>query len=156
MKKNLFIHLLPILFFSEICYSFVEIDTKAPDFTLSNSFGEEISLSEFSGKKIIIEWTNHGCPFVAKHYKTGNMQSTQQFSEEINAVWLSIISSAPGTQGYVTPLEANELTLTRSASPSHVLLDSDGTVGKMYEAKTTPHMYIIDEEGILKLSLIHI
>ena len=107
-------------------------------------------MSEFSGKKIIIEWTNHGCPFVAKHYKTGNMQSTQQFSEEINAVWLSIISSAPGTQGYVTPLEANELTLTRSASPSHVLLDSDGTVGKMYEAKTTPHMYIIDEEGILK------
>tara|TARA_B110000438_G_scaffold165210_1_gene158071 strand:- start:1752 stop:2366 length:615 start_codon:yes stop_codon:yes gene_type:complete len=150
MKKNLFIHLLPILFFAEVCYSYVEIDTKAPDFTLSNSFGEEISLSELNGKKIIIEWTNHGCPFVAKHYKTGNMQSTQQFSEEINAVWLSIISSAPGTQGYVTPLEANELTLTRSASPSHVLLDSDGTVGKMYEAKTTPHMYIIDEEGILK------
>ena len=105
MKKNLFIHLLPILFFAEVCYSYVEIDTKAPDFTLSNSFGEEISLSEFSGKKIIIEWTNHGCPFVAKHYKTGNMQSTQKFSEEINAVWLSIISSAPGTQGYVTPLK---------------------------------------------------
>lgn len=133
-----------------MCFSYEAIDNKAPDFTLSNSFGEEISLSEFIGKKVIIEWTNHGCPFVAKHYKSGNMQSTQQFSKEMDVVWLSIISSAPGTQGYVTPLEANELTMTRSASPSHVLLDSDGTVGKMYEAKTTPHMYIIDEGGILR------
>ncbi|MBL6899808.1 MAG: redoxin domain-containing protein [SAR86 cluster bacterium] len=150
MKKNPFINLLIFLFFSEMCFSYEAIDNKAPDFTLSNSFGEEISLSEFIGKKVIIEWTNHGCPFVAKHYKSGNMQSTQQFSKEMDVVWLSIISSAPGTQGYVTPLEANELTMTRSASPSHVLLDSDGTVGKMYEAKTTPHMYIIDEGGILR------
>lgn len=150
MKKNPFINLLIFLFFSEMCFSYETIDNKAPDFTLSNSFGEEISLSEFIGKKVIIEWTNHGCPFVAKHYKSGNMQSTQQFSKEMDVVWLSIISSVPGTQGYVTPLEANELTMTRSASPSHVLLDSDGTVGKMYEAKTTPHMYIIDEGGILR------
>ena len=85
MKKNPFINLLIFLFFSEICFSYEAIDTKAPDFTLSNSFGEEISLSEFIGKKVIIEWTNHGCPFVAKHYKTGNMQSIQQFSKEIDA-----------------------------------------------------------------------
>ena len=150
MKKNLFRHLLPILFFSEICYSYVEIDTKAPDFTLSNSFGEEISLSEFSGKKIIIEWTNHGCPFVAKHYKTGNMQSTQEFALENDTVWLSVISSAPGTQGFVSSAEANELTASREASPSHVLFDPTGNVGKLYNAKTTPHMYIVNEKGVLK------
>ena len=107
-------------------------------------------MQNYKGKKVVLEWTNHGCPFVAKHYSTGNMQSTQSFAKENGAIWLSIISSAPGTQGFVTSSEANELTTSRKAIPSHVLFDPDGTVGRIYDAKTTPHMYIIDEQGLLK------
>ena len=130
--------------------AFVQNDEAAPDFKLLNSFGEEVSLQNYKGKKVVLEWTNHGCPFVAKHYSTGNMQSTQSFAKENGAIWLSIISSAPGTQGFVSSSKANELTTSRKAIPSHVLFDPDGTVGRIYDAKTTPHMYIIDEQGLLK------
>ena len=139
-----------IIFFTQSFYGYVNNNELAPNFKLTDSYGQEISLNSFKGKKVILEWTNHGCPFVAKHYKTGNMQETQNFAIEEKAVWLTIISSAPGTQGYVTPEEANMLTSTREASPSHVLLDSNGTVGRMFEAKTTPHMYILDENGLMK------
>ena len=143
--------LISILFiFTNACIAFVEIDSAAPNFELLDTYGNEISLESFKGKKVVLEWTNHGSPFVAKHYKTKNMQSTQQLAENEDAVWLSIISSAPGTQGYVTKEEANELTATREASPSHVLLDPTGKAGMLYSAKTTPHMYVIDEKGILK------
>ena len=139
-----------IIFFAQIFYGYVSNDELAPNFKLTNSYGEEISLDSFKGKKVILEWTNHGCPFVAKHYKTGNMQETQNFAIEEKTVWLTIISSAPGTQGYVTPEEANMLTSTRNASPSHVLLDTNGSVGRKFEAKTTPHMYILDEKGFMR------
>ncbi len=139
-----------IIFFAQTFYGYVSNDELAPNFKLTNSYGEEISLDSFKGKKVILEWTNHGCPFVAKHYKTGNMQETQNFAIEEKTVWLTIISSAPGTQGYVTPEEANMLTSTRNASPSHVLLDTNGSVGRMFEAKTTPHMYILDEKGFMR------
>ncbi len=109
-----------------------------------------LQLESFKGKKVVLEWTNHGCPFVAKHYKTKNMQSTQELAKSEDVVWLSIISSAPGTQGYVTKEEANALTSTREASPAHVLLDPTGKAGMLYSAKTTPHMYVINEEGLLK------
>ena len=121
----------------------------APDFTLPSASGETISLSDFSGKTVILEWTNHGCPFVQKHYDSGNMQSLQTQYTGDEVVWLSIISSAPGKQGHVTPDKALALTASREAAPTHVLLDEDGTVGKMYGAKTTPHMYVIDEEGTM-------
>ena len=139
-----------LLFLSPFFYAYVGNDDYAPNFQLLNTYGEEISLNSFKGKRVVLEWTNHGCPFVAKHYKTGNMQETQNFAKAENAVWLTIISSAPGTQGYVSPEEANILTSTRNASPSHVLLDPTGTVGQMFEAKTTPHMYILDEKGLMK------
>ena len=121
----------------------------APDFTLPSASGETVSLSDFSGKTVILEWTNHGCPFVQKHYDSGNMQSLQTQYTGDEVVWLSIISSAPGKQGHVTPDKALALTTSREAAPTHVLLDEDGTVGKMYGAKTTPHMYVIDEEGTM-------
>ncbi len=146
--KNILITIMFI--FTNACIAFVEIDSAAPKFELIDTYGNEISLESFKGKKVVLEWTNHGCPFVAKHYKTKNMQSTQQLAENEDIVWLSIISSAPGTQGYVTEEEANELTITREASPAHVLLDPTGKVGKLYNAKTTPHMYVIDEKGLLK------
>ena len=143
--------LISILFiFTNACIAFVEIDSAAPNFELLDTYGNEISLESFKGKKVVLEWTNHGCPFVAKQYKTKNMQSTQQLAKNEDTVWLSIISSAPGTQGYVTKEEENKLTVTREASPSHVLLDPTGKAGKLYSAKTTPHMYVINEEGVLK------
>ena len=139
-----------IFHFSQFLSSFVENEDSAPEFKLSDSYGNKISLSSFIGKKVVLEWTNHGCPYVAKHYETGNMQSTQEFAKEEEIIWLSIISSAPGTQGYVSSDEANALTITRKASPSHVLFDPTGEVGRIYDAKTTPHMYIINEEGLMK------
>lgn len=148
--NRLLISFASFLLFSQAFYGYVNNEEASPNFMLSNSYGEEISLNSFKGKKVILEWTNHGCPFVAKHYKTGNMQASQSFALKEDVIWLSIISSAPGTQGYVSPEEANILTSTRNASPSHVLLDPTGSVGKMFDAKTTPHMYIIDEKGLMK------
>jgi hypothetical protein len=148
--NRLLITFASFLLFSQSFYGYVNNEEASPNFMLSNSYGEEISLNSFKGKKVILEWTNHGCPFVAKHYKTGNMQASQNFTLEEDVIWLSIISSAPGTQGYVSPEEANILNSTRNASPSHVLLDPTGSVGKMFDAKTTPHMYIIDEKGLMK------
>ena len=149
MKKFITLTFL-IFYFSQFLSSYVENEDSAPEFKLSDSYGNEISLSSFIGKKVVLEWTNHGCPYVAKHYETGNMQSTQEFAKEEEIIWLSIISSAPGTQGYVSSDEANVLTITRKAYPSHVLFDPTGEVGRIYDAKTTPHMYIINEEGLMK------
>ncbi len=149
MKKFITLTFL-IFYFSQFLSSYVENENSAPEFKLLNSYGNEISLSSFIGKKVVLEWTNHGCPYVAKHYETGNMQSTQEFAKEEEIIWLSIISSAPGTQGYVSSDDANALTITRKASPSHVLFDPTGKVGRIYDAKTTPHMYIINEEGLMK------
>ena len=149
MKKFITLTFL-IISFPHFLSSYVENENNAPEFKLLDSYGNEISLSSFIGKKVVLEWTNHGCPYVAKHYETGNMQSTQEFAKEEEIIWLSIISSAPGTQGYVSSDDANALTITRKASPSHVLFDPTGKVGRIYDAKTTPHMYIINEEGLMK------
>ena len=121
----------------------------APDFTAVDSNGQSHSLSDYRGQTVILEWTNHDCPYVRKHYETGNMQALQKDTAKDGVVWLSVISSAPGTQGYVKGDEANRLTETRDAAPSAVLLDPEGAVGKMYAARTTPHMYIVDPEGTL-------
>ena len=139
-----------LIIFLEFSYANIQTGEHVPDFNLLNSYGEEVKLSEFRGQAVILEWTNHGCPFVAKHYKTQNMQNTQGEAKKGNVVWLTIISSAPGTQGFVSNLEANELTRSRNALPSHVLLDPKGLVGRSYGAKTTPHMYLIDQSGVLK------
>jgi peroxiredoxin len=128
----------------------IEIDAQAPKFTLINSLGESVSLDDYKGKHVVLEWTNHQCPYVVKHYDSDNMQTLQRKYTSKDIVWLTIISSAQGKQGYVEPNEANALTESRNATPSHVLFDPSGEVGKMYSAKTTPHMYIIDPEGELK------
>ena len=128
----------------------VKNDVAAPTFTLMNQDSEMIDLASFKGKKVILEWTNHDCPFVKRHYDTDNMQDLQREYTENDVIWLSIISSAKGKQGYVTKSEAKELTINRNAQPSHVLFDSNGDVGKLYDAKTTPHMFIIDEVGMLR------
>jgi peroxiredoxin len=127
-----------------------KIDTAAPDFTLTGSRNQTVSLSDYKGKLVVLEWTNHECPFVRKHYESGNMQKLQRDYTAKDVVWLSIVSSAPGKQGHVTGEQAEELTKSRDAAPTAVLLDPTGKAGQSYGAKTTPHMYIIDKEGVLR------
>lgn len=126
------------------------IDKPAPAFTAVDSNGKSVSLEKFAGKTVVLEWTNDQCPFVRKHYDSGNMQALQKTYTGEDVVWMSVISSAKGKQGYVTGEQANELSKSRGAVPSYVLLDPEGTLGKMYGAKTTPHMYIIDGKGELR------
>lgn len=121
----------------------------APDFSLPDSTDKTHSLSDYKGKIIVLEWLNHGCPYVKKHYNSGNMQKLQKTYAAKGVIWFSIISSAPGKQGYQTPEEATETVKQKNAAPKAVLLDPEGTVGKLYGAKTTPHMFIIDSDGIL-------
>lgn len=125
------------------------IGQMAPAFTAKDSNGKEHKLSDFKGKIVVLEWTNHECPFVRKHYNSGNMQKLQQQATKDGVVWLSVISSAEGKNGYVTGKEANVLTVERKAHPTAVLLDAEGVIGHAYGAKTTPHMFVIDKEGKL-------
>src|SRR3989441_4886556 len=122
----------------------------APVFTATDTSGKAVSLGDQRGKLVVLEWTNHDCPYVRKHYETGNMQALQKEATGQGVVWLSVISSAPGEQGYVSSAQANELTQSRGAAPTAVLLDPKGTGGRMYGATNTPHMYVIDEAGILR------
>ena len=126
-----------------------EVGRPAPDFTGVDSNGVSVTLSALRGKPVVLEWTNHGCPYVSKHYGAGNMQKTQKAARAMGAVWLSIISSAPGRQGHVDGAGANRLTEGRGASPSHVILDPKGAIGRKYEATNTPHMFIVGKDGTL-------
>jgi peroxiredoxin len=127
----------------------VQVGTPAPDFTLSDCGGKNISLSDYKGKVVVLEWVNHGCPFVIKHYGSGNMQKLQKEYTGKDVVWLSIASSAPGKQGNMSPEETNKTKEEKGSAASAVLLDADGTVGKLYDAKVTPELYVIDPEGVL-------
>ena len=121
----------------------------APGFTGVTSKGREVSLSDFAGRKVILEWTNHDCPYVRKHYESGNMQELQEDMTADGVAWITIISSKPGSQGYVEAEEANALTTSRGAAPDHVVLDPEGIIGRDYDARTTPQMFLIDEAGTL-------
>ncbi|MDP6352002.1 MAG: redoxin domain-containing protein [Alphaproteobacteria bacterium] len=121
----------------------------APDFTGIDSNGVTHRLGALAGSVVILEWTNHGCPYVGKHYRTGNMQRIQRDAIGRGVVWLTIVSSAPGTQGHVTAGQANALTENRDAAPSAVLLDPDGVIGRLYGATVTPHMFVIDPAGAI-------
>jgi len=122
---------------------------KAPSFSVVDTNGVAHSSDSLKGKTVILEWTNHQCPYVVKHYSSDNMQNTQKQLASGDTVWISVISSAPGKQGYVSASEANDLTASRGAAPSAVVLDPAGTFGRAYDAKTTPHMYVIDPSGTL-------
>lgn len=126
-----------------------QVDSTAPDFTLKGADGKTYSLSDFKGKHVVLEWVNFGCPFVRKHYDSGNMQSLQTTYTDSGVVWLSIASSAKGKQGYY---EGEALTTQiekeKSAATAY-LIDESGTVGRLYGARTTPHMYVVDPAGTL-------
>lgn len=123
--------------------------TIAQDFKLTDMYGKTVQLSSFRGKTVVMEWHNPGCPFVAKHYDSGNMQKTQAEARNQGVVWLTINSGAEGKQGHMNGKEAQELFKDQGMKSSHYLLDMKGVVGKAYAAKTTPHMYIIDDSGKL-------
>jgi peroxiredoxin len=127
-----------------------QIGQPAPEFTATDTKGAPVSLSQYRGKVVVLEWTNAECPYTHKHYASGNMQSLQSLAQKNDVVWLSVISSAPGKQGYVNGPAADQLTVSRGASPTAVLLDPSGTVGRLYGAKTTPHMFVIDKNGALQ------
>jgi peroxiredoxin len=127
-----------------------QIGQVAPDFTAVDSQGDPIHLSEYRGKIVVLEWTNADCPYTRKHYSSGNMQSVQALAQKNGIVWLSVISSAPGKQGFVNGPAADALTHSRHAVPTAVLLDPTGSVARLYAAKTTPHMFVIDKDGMLR------
>ncbi len=140
---------LSALFFAGSLFAAPQVGQVAPAFTLTDSKGQSHSLADFAGKTVVLEWTNHECPFVVKHY-SGNMQALQKQFGTDDVVWLTVISSAPGKQGHVTGVKADELTSSRNAMPDAVLFDETGVTGKAYDAKTTPHMYVIDKKGVLQ------
>jgi peroxiredoxin len=119
----------------------------APPFEVKDARGHVQKLSDYQGKWLVLEWFNKDCPYVRKHYGSGNMQGLQQRYVTQGVAWLSVISSAPGKQGYVEPAEALNTVKTTQSAASQVLLDPSGTMGKAYGAKTTPHMFIIDPTG---------
>ena len=121
----------------------------APDFSLRDTNGKTNRLSDFKGKYVVLEWSNYDCPFVKKHYNSGNMQKLQKTYTEKGAIWLTINSSAAGKQGNYPADKWNEMVKEKGAAPTAVLLDPDGTVGKMYGAKTTPSMFVINPAGSL-------
>ncbi len=127
----------------------VATGARAPAFSATDANGRTRTLSEFSGRLVVLEWTNHGCPYVRKHYDSRNMQTLQQEATADGIVWLQIISSAPGEQGHLDAAGARARVQTDGAHPTATLLDPSGTIGRAYGALTTPHMYIISPEGVL-------
>ena len=149
MKKYIYF-LLALFAINSVAYSQqAEIDKPAPKFALPDSFDNTVNLTDYYGKWIVLEWINFDCPFVKKHYNSHNMQKLQKEYEKRGVVWLSVCSSAPGKQGNFTSDEINKKILALRAAPTAYLVDKDGKIGKMYGAKTTPHMFIIDPKGIL-------
>lgn len=129
--------------------SAARVGEKAPDFRATDSNGVEHSLSQYAGKYVILEWHNNGCPYVRKQYNSGNMQKLQKEWTARGVIWLTVISSAPGMQGYVTAEEENAYLKQADAAPTAALLDPSGKLGHLYDAKTSPHMFIIDPSGTL-------
>jgi peroxiredoxin len=123
--------------------------SQAPDFKGTDSNGVTHNLSQYRGKYVVLEWANKGCPYDQKHYLSGNMEALQKQWTDKGVVWLSVLSSAPGEQGNVTPEEENQYLKKMKAAPTAALLDADGTIGRLYQAKTTPHMFVIDPNGKL-------
>ncbi len=123
--------------------------TQAPDFKGTDSNGVTHTLSEYRGKYVVLEWANKGCPYEQKHYLSGNMEALQKEWTDKGVIWLSILSSAPGEQGNVTPAEENKYLKTMHAAPTAAILDPTGTIGHLYQAKTTPHIFVIDPAGKL-------
>jgi peroxiredoxin len=121
----------------------------APNFTATDSYGHQHTLAEYKGKFVVLEWHNQKCPYTQKHYESGNMQKLQKLWTGKGVIWFTVISSAPGEQGYVTAAQENDYVKRMNAAPTAVLLDPSGDLGHLYGAKTTPHMFVINPKGQL-------
>ena len=130
-------------------YPAPEIGTPAPAFSLPDTRGAEHSLAQYRGQWVVLEWLNYGCPYVNKHYGSGNIPGQQQKWRDRGVVWLAVVSSAPGEQGHHAPAKMDAESKKKGSNASAVLLDPAGTVGRMYGARVTPHMFVIDPEGTL-------
>jgi peroxiredoxin len=149
MIKKLFITCALLAATSGLGFAAVEIGKAAPNFSLPDTNGKTQSLADFKGKYVVLEWYQPDCPFVGKHYRSGNMQALQKEYTAKGVVWLSIDSSAPGEQGNYPAEKLNEFAAKDGAARTALLLDPAGNVGKLYGAQTTPDMYVIDPNGIL-------
>jgi hypothetical protein len=127
----------------------VQVGAPAPDFHGTDTNGKTQSLDQYKGKYVVLEWHNHDCPYTIKHYKSGNMQSLQKQWTAKGVVWFTVISSAPGEQGYVDAGQENAYMKKMGAQPTAAILDPKGVIGHLYDAKTTPNMYVIDPSGKL-------
>ena len=127
----------------------VRVGDPAPNFTATDSRGQSESLSQFKGKYVVLEWHNNSCPFTKKHYTSGNMQNLQKEWTAKGVAWFTVLSTAPGNQGYMTPSAENDYLAQMHAVPTAALLDADGKLGHLYNAKTTPQMIVIDPKGTL-------
>jgi peroxiredoxin len=127
----------------------LSVGERAPAFTAIDSHGQQHSLAEYKNKFVVLEWHNQGCPYTKKHYDSGNMQKLQKLWTSKGVIWLTVISSAPGEQGYVMPAQENDYLQRMNAAPTAALLDPKGDLGHLYGAKTTPHMFVINPQGQL-------
>lgn len=141
--------LLAALILPALAHATANVDAPAPTFSASTADGKTVNLADYKGKTVVLEWTNHDCPYVRKHYGSGNMQTQQKAAAAQGVVWLQVISSAPGQQGFVDGAAAQKLNADRGAVPTATLLDPKGELGKLYGAQTTPHMYVIKADGTL-------
>lgn len=145
-----FLNLITVVFLAtSVTGVAAEVGQPAPDFTLTDSNGKSLKLSDHKGSYVVLEWVNHGCPFVKKFYASGKMQELQETAAKKGVKWLSICSSAPGKQGHMDAKGWNAKIRETESKPAALLLDEAGEVGKSYGAKTTPHMFVINPEGVL-------
>jgi peroxiredoxin len=152
MKKiSMLFSIIMLVFFVNTTFAKTkaEIGSEAPNFTLTSAVGKSHSLADFKGKYVVLEWVNFDCPFVKKHYSSNNMQNLQKEMTSKEVVWLSICSSAEGKQGHFAGQELLDRIKKEGSKATAYLIDEDGSVGKMYGAKTTPHCYVISPEGNL-------
>ena len=126
-----------------------ELNKPAPAFDAVGADGKPVKLDAFKGKTVVLEWTNHDCPYVKKHYESGNIPNLQKDAAGKGVVWLQVVSSAPGKQGHVDGATAQKLNASRNAAPAGTVLDADGKIGKLYGAQTTPHLFIVNAAGQL-------
>ncbi len=148
MRHKPWCSLVVTILFTCVAYA-QKVGQPAPEFQATDSRGQVHKLSEYRGKFVVLEWHNNGCPYTRKHYESSNMQRLQREWTARGVVWFTVISSAPGEQGYVTAQQENDYLTRMNASPTAALLDPQGEVGRLYGAKTTPHMFIINPAGVL-------
>jgi len=147
MKKHLAAAMMVL--WTGLALAAAKVDAPAPDFKVVDAAGKEQSLKSYAGKWVVLEWYNKECPYVKKHYESNNMQKLQKTYTDKGVNWLTVISSAKGSQGYLTGAEAIENSKKVASAATGVLIDEAGTMGKAYDAKTTPHMFVIDPKGTL-------